>query len=345
MSSLSPVKSRSNPKEITEQDLLQLRKQADAGQAVAQFALACCYAHGKVVDKSLADAIKYYQLAANQGLEEAWLLLGDAQKANGSLELAQECYKKAFDYYKKLADKGSAVAQATLGTFFEKGIGTPINLQEAFHSYRQAAQQKNAQGQYLLGRCYEDGKGVEVSIENAIYYYQLAMDQDYPLAEYNLALCLLNNALDYKRAVDYLGLVIQREENIDPAIKADCCYHLGCCLEEGKGINTSGEEALHYFKQASQGGNAEASYRLAMAFQNEELGVKRSPQKAFYYYKRSTDQGHLFSGYSLAHCYEYGLGVAESLESAIYYYELAVKRGEPDAYMKVSCCQKKLSER
>lgn len=344
MSSLSQAKSRSFSKDISEQDILLLKKQADEGKAIAQFALACCYARGKIVEKSLSEAIKYYQLSANQGLNEAWLLLGDALKANGSPDLAKDCYKRAFDYYKELAHKGSAVAQATLGTFYEKGIGTEVNLQEAFNFYRMAAKQNNAQSEYLLGRCYEEGKGVEVSLENALHYYQLAMHQDYPLAEYNLALCLLNHALDYKRAVDYLELVIQ-QDNIDPAIKADCYYHLGSCFEEGKGVNPSHEKALTYFKLASQGGNAEASYRIAMAYQNEDFGVKRSPQKAFYYYKRSTDQGHLFSAYSLAHCYEYGIGTPESLESAIFYYELAVKRGEPEGYIRVDCCQKKLNKK
>jgi uncharacterized protein len=337
---LSSAKSKSSLKIFSKQTFSQLKEKADEGQMIAQFALACCYAQGKGVERSLSEAIKYYQMAADQGVEDAWLPLGDIHKAEGLEELAQQCYQGAFNYYKKSAEHNNAASQAIIGTFFENGIGTPVDLQEAVNYYRLSANQKNPRGQYLLGRCYEYGHGVEQSIENAIHYYKLSAEQDYPLAEYNLGLCLLNN--DNVKGVDYLQLLIQRNSSIDSAIKADCYYHLGLCFEEGKGVKQSNKEALHYLKLASHDGNAGASNRLAEAYQNGDLGLERSPKKAFHFFQLATDQGHLFSALSLGHCFEFGLGVEPSIESALHYYELASRQGMSEGSTRLKACQKKL---
>lgn len=260
--SLSPTKSKPSLKDISDQDILYVKSQADAGLATAQFAIGCCYAQGKFVEKSLAEAIKYFQMAVDQGLREAFLILGDTYKAHGSIELAQQCYKGAFEYYKELADHGNAVAQATLGTFYERGIGTAVNLKEAFHFYELSAKQNNSQGLYLVGRCYEEGKGTEASLDEALRYYKLAAGQGYPLAKYNLAICLINNDLNYKEAMENLQEVISHDAAVSSSTKADCYYYLGCCYAEGKGVNPSKSEASHYFKLAMLGGNVSASFHL-----------------------------------------------------------------------------------
>ena len=43
---------------------------------------------------------------------------------------------KAFEYYKKSAEKGSLNAQFQLGYFYSKGIGTEIDKVKAFELYK-----------------------------------------------------------------------------------------------------------------------------------------------------------------------------------------------------------------
>lgn len=56
-------------------------------------------------------------------------------------------------------------AQFMIGYFFEKGIGTAVNLEQAFENYSLAAAGGHVLGQIFLGRCYENGIGTEKNEE------------------------------------------------------------------------------------------------------------------------------------------------------------------------------------
>lgn len=346
--SLSSTKSKYFLDHITENEFLYIKNLADDGQALAQFILACYYLQGVFVEKSLDEASKYFQRAADHGFKLAWQFLGDIHKSKGSEDLANRCYKNALDYHMELAAHGHVEEQIIVGMFFEKGIGTPQDLKRAFEYYKEAAKQQNSHGQYRLGYCYEQGIGVDKSIENAIHYYKLSAAQNYPLAAYSLALCLLNHSvqdIQDVQIVHHLKEIIQNNSALDPAIKADCYYCLGGCFEKGRGTTSSYSDALHYYKLASNLGNSSASARLGIAYLNGELGLKHSDKKSFHYHRLATDQGDLDSALIVGHFFEHGVGSAQSLESAITYYELAEKNGDHEGHSRANYCRKKLEER
>jgi TPR repeat protein len=66
--------------------------------------------------------------------------------------------KKAVNWYRKAAEQGVADGQVHLGNIYHKGKGVDQNNKEAVKWLRKAAEQGNAHGQNNLGTLYLDGK-------------------------------------------------------------------------------------------------------------------------------------------------------------------------------------------
>jgi TPR repeat protein len=84
---------------------------------------------------------------------------------------------KAFEGYKAKAERGDAVAQTTLGLYFNWGIGVAQDDVEAVKWYRKAADQGNAKAQSNLGGCYASGIGVAKDEAEAVKWLRKAAAQ------------------------------------------------------------------------------------------------------------------------------------------------------------------------
>ena len=87
--------------------------------------------------------------------------------------------REAARLYGLAADQGNALAQVSLGVFYENGRGgLPSDDREAARLYKLAADQGNATGQTYLGVFYETGRGgVPKEDREAARLYKLAADQ------------------------------------------------------------------------------------------------------------------------------------------------------------------------
>ena len=79
-----------------------------------------CTTTGEVVLKDEAEAVRWYRLAAEQGLAEAQFNLG-FMYANGEGVLKDEA--EAVRWYRLAAEQGDAHAQFNLGLMYDKGEG------------------------------------------------------------------------------------------------------------------------------------------------------------------------------------------------------------------------------
>jgi TPR repeat protein len=94
--------------------------------------------------------------------------------------------KTAVKWYTLAADQGIAVAQTNLGYRYEKGLGVPQDYETALKWYRLAAEQGNAFAQYGLGTMYYLGLGVPQDYKTAVKWYRLAAEQGFAVAQTNL---------------------------------------------------------------------------------------------------------------------------------------------------------------
>lgn len=197
------------------------RQLAERGDADSQYQLARMYEAGVGTGANQEEALKWYQLAAEQGnvesqlrlaglnlrgempgadgpdMEEArrWLSMAasegdaDAQVTLGMLLLetgAPEDAQRAAELFESAANQGLVVAQNNLGSLYENGNGVERNPEKAFAWYEKAAEQGDQYAQNNLGALYAKGDGVEKNNAWAVYWFAQAHASGNELAIGNL---------------------------------------------------------------------------------------------------------------------------------------------------------------
>ena len=94
------------------------------------------YFTGHGVIKDQAEAVRWYQLAADQGLSQAQFNLGYAYDVGQGVP---QDYVHAFDWYQLAADQGLAGAQYNLGLMYETGKGVLQDDVQAYLWFARAA--------------------------------------------------------------------------------------------------------------------------------------------------------------------------------------------------------------
>lgn len=158
------------------------QESANLGYARAEFYLGYVYYYGDEsfkIKPDKAKGLKWIRKAAHNNLnyaqvELAVILLEDDNLQENNQE-ALDWLKKAGDYY---------AAQRTLGIYYERGIGVPVDLKQAVIHYQKAAEQEDAQAQYNLALIYlanEELFGQQTA--KAEQLIQTAADQGLPAAQ------------------------------------------------------------------------------------------------------------------------------------------------------------------
>ncbi len=110
-------------------DLAELRKAANQGDATAQASLAWKHLKGHGVPQDDKKAIQWYTKAAEQGNARAQNNLGERYTKGDGVSRDD---KEALKWYIKAAKQGYAFSQATLAKMYHKGEGVP---QDNIHAH------------------------------------------------------------------------------------------------------------------------------------------------------------------------------------------------------------------
>ena len=132
-------------------------REAEAGDANAQYRLGWMYEAGDGVPKDAAKAMEWWQKAAVQGDADAQYKLG-LMYADG--DGVPKDAVKAVAWYQKAAAQGYAGAQHNLGVMYDNGRGVPKDAAKAVEWYQKAAAQGHADAQGNLGVMYGNGTGI-----------------------------------------------------------------------------------------------------------------------------------------------------------------------------------------
>lgn len=101
-------------------------------------------------------------------------------------------YKKAFEQFQLLAEKGDADAQHNLAMLYRSGEGVNKNLALSSDWFRKAADQGVTDAQYYLGHAYDSGEGVTKNKTYAFVWYRKAAEKGHGLAQINLGVLYAN---------------------------------------------------------------------------------------------------------------------------------------------------------
>lgn len=171
------------------QNIAQLQRSAENGDAKAMTELGKCYYLGKGVEKSGDKAFQWLSKAADGGNANAFYWLGACyQYGFGTAKDPA----KAVELYTKGADLGDHESMNSLGVCLKRGIGILQNLDRALYWYNKAAELGDAYAMNNLGTCYYLGDGVTKDLEKAVYWYSKGAELGNGNAMGNLAICYDN---------------------------------------------------------------------------------------------------------------------------------------------------------
>lgn len=201
---------------------------AQSGDVSAQYLLARCYAEGHSVQKSPAEAVKWFQEAARPRPEGQFDLkrntpiyyahaaanIADYYIVNGSKDPQQtfRWAKEAYDVHQAVIPELGAPAPfcyaSVLGNCYAFGIGTAVDYDQALACYRSVDERYEfaAPAWAGIGRCYLNGQGVEKDLTQARAYFDKARQ-----AGYNVGDALLRQLANEEAALNQQRLAAEQQ--------------------------------------------------------------------------------------------------------------------------------------
>ena len=127
-----------------------------------------CYEAGDGVGKDQAEAVKWYRMAAEQGLPQAMFELCKCYKYGIGVRCNRTTASKWLD---KAAERGHSKALVLLGIRYSNECEAEYNPRRAVRFFRKAADQGNAWGMFHLAECLEHGEGVKKDYDAAYLWF------------------------------------------------------------------------------------------------------------------------------------------------------------------------------
>ena len=138
------------------------RAVAEGDEPDALSVLGQMYLNGDEVDKDVALAVEYLEMAADLGHPEAQTCLGKLYTF-GSEDVVQDV-ELGVEWLEEAEEQGNADAQATLGRHYHE----TEDYEKSISYWEKAAEQGHPGAQFGLGVCYSNGFGVEQNVETSL---------------------------------------------------------------------------------------------------------------------------------------------------------------------------------
>ena len=300
-----------------------LKEVADEGSAEAQVELGIRH----VSQNKVVEAIKYFQLAADQNYADGQVHLGKCYFEGTGVS---QSYKEAFKLFKLAADQKSVEGKFYLGKCYFEGKGVSQNYKEAFDCFH-FAQYRNVEAGYLLGRCYFEGKGTIQDDYKAFGFFSVAAEKGHIEAIYYKGLCYR----DGRGTSEYAKLAIDLFQIAADKGLCDAKAELGMCYLTGFGVPRNDLAALDLLHDAASNGSAKAEHMLAdLNFEGKI--VERNLSKAANFYEQLCLKGVLPAIYRLSLCYLNAEGSGKDLKKGLYLLQKAADKGLAEAQYELS---------
>ena len=278
----------------SQQNIHQIQKQADAGDASAQNALGKAYQDGTGLPRDPVKAAVWYRKAAEQGNAEAATSLGLMYQLGSGVEKNPE---EAVVWYRKGAKERNVVAMFNLAAAFFNGDGVLLDDIKAYAWFLLAQEagseaatdgvrrltedlRKDQKSDALqwIGEMYEKGEELPQSYGEAAKWYGKAADAGSLTSTMRLASYLLEAKFmpaDYEKGRSLCERAADHEY-------APGMFCLGSIYQKGQGVPPNPTEAVKWFTRAAERRYGEAAYILAGMYLKGE-GVKQSKKTAYMY--------------------------------------------------------------
>ncbi len=256
---------------------------AEQAHPLAAMTVAQLYQGQVLPDRGAADALPFYEIAAEAGVAEAQLALGSIL-TEGAPGVVPDP-KRAARWYRMAAAQGSTDAAFELGWAFENGLGVPRDPITAARWYGKAIAAGNVNALNNLGYLHANGIGVPRDEERAVLLYRQAADLGVAAAMSNLGWMLENGIgteQNVREAVQWYDRATQLGE-------PQAMLNLGWLYLTGHDIPADADAALGWFKRAHAAGRSEALSYIGEVYETDP--ILRDPVQAARYYVQALQAG------------------------------------------------------
>lgn len=284
----------------------------------AQFLLALVHASGQGVDRDLPAAQHWASLAADNGHQEAKLLLALLTMGTQSNELSGE----ALAWLEDAAAKESISAIETLAWLNLHGVGMPQDVASAVQWYNRAALLGHSPSLLALGEIYEAGElNKAPNYSQAHAHYARAADRGSAEAMTRLGLLYSDGKGVSRDDREALRWFRQAERNGDAAaVTQIAIMHL-----KGRGVVKDEQRALECFQRAAEAADHDAEVYLGDAYMYGKLGLQIDHELAAEWFARAAEAGHPAAQSHLARMYQRGIGVPRDNSRGMELHRLAAQ--------------------
>ena len=308
----------------------------------ALYQLGNCYYYGYGVYCNYKRAVEYFEQAAKLGVVKAQYLLGNCYYANANREQAKYWYAKA-------AEQGHVDAMYDLSL-------CSLAEEESFAWCEKAAELGHAEAQFQMGIYYDDDDTwvTRPSYNKARYWYTKAAEQGH----FDAQSCLeeLDDAREQAEQWLY-GLA----ECYEFGVGTECNYRLAKeYYTRAYEAKEPGDAAECYFRQRdykklieyldkliqveeweemAEGGDTHAMIMLSKYYEYDALyEEKLKPKRAIYWLRKAAESGNSLAQVLLGSHYELGNVVLKNYNEAFRLYTLASEQGDAMGLYEVGHC-------
>lgn len=342
-------------------------KQGDLGNADLLFMLGWMYFEGNQVERSLKNAFRCWNKAANAGHARAQIDLA-VMYAKG--EYVEKDLTKAAMWLKKSAESNLPEAAFRLGMVFEKGIGIKRNGHAALEWYKKAFELGHVHAGYHIARMYETGICVEKNEELAREWFLKAIVQGdlYSIGRMSMDALIIvdedNNIVEdsilYRKAKSgsssARSLIVEAYLVGGEQIEPDIAKAYEWCVEGAEngdqlfqimagdmcltgGVPGKGkDDAFRWYRMASEGLDIhpDVYYKLGCLYM-EGKGVAKDEAKAVELFMRAEKEieGMEEAQVALGEAFRMGKGVPKNINEAVKWYEKAAESGNELAFLRL----------
>jgi len=152
-------------------DVAKLRKEAEQGDAHAQYNLGVSYENGLDVPQDYSQALTWLRKSAEQGYAPGQNGLATLYSYGRGVTRDD---KQSVVWYRKAAEQGYERAQYNLGAAYFNGLGVAKDYRQAALWTEKSAEQGNIYAMYNLALSYSRGQGVEKDLVQSHKWFSLA---------------------------------------------------------------------------------------------------------------------------------------------------------------------------
>ena len=228
------------------------------------------YDFGQSVKQDHAEAVKWYQKAAEQGYTSAQYNLGSNLYVGNGIT---QNYTEALNWWLKAAESGDADSQNNVGAMFQRGQGVKQDYSEALKWYTKASEQGHTSALYNLGLMYAEGTGMKSqNTAGALNCFYKAAQKGHEKAKAKLD--------EYRKYGNIIGVVIEKDTN-EPVVGSV----VKIVKSSRTGANAASVSDINGFfsLNANVGDEIEVQY---VGYKNSRIKIVDDKPLMIYIYKR-----------------------------------------------------------